>query len=177
MWDLVTDCASGGGPATCVPGSKMQLTFYATRRTPHGASCLVHAISAWSVKTRRAPSWHCRDARVNSLETTAVHENEYTPTPPSLLLSLGCRRCSFARCRRFFLTRKDALHPPHFFVVANQEVWHTLPGPTNVFQVRFSPPLLSLVSQPSYGSYTHTSYMIYHHLCTSIRICTVRYPI
>ena len=42
----------------------MQLTLYATCRTPHGASRLVHAMSAWSVKTRRAPSRHCRDARV-----------------------------------------------------------------------------------------------------------------
>ena len=36
--------------------SKMQRTLLATRRTPHGASRLVHAVSAWSVKTRRALS-------------------------------------------------------------------------------------------------------------------------
>ena len=34
-------------------------------RTPHGASRTVQAMSdAWSVKTLRAPSRHCRDARV-----------------------------------------------------------------------------------------------------------------
>ena len=37
---------------------------HATCRTPHGASRLVLAMSAWSVKTRRAPFRHCRDARV-----------------------------------------------------------------------------------------------------------------
>ena len=35
--------------------SRMQLTLHATRPTPHGASRLVQAMSAWSVKTRRAP--------------------------------------------------------------------------------------------------------------------------
>ena len=44
----------------------MQLTLLATRRTPHGASRLVLAMSAWSVKIRRAPSRHCRDARVHA---------------------------------------------------------------------------------------------------------------
>ena len=38
--------------------SRMQLTLHATPLTPHAASRLVHAISAWSVKTRRAPSRH-----------------------------------------------------------------------------------------------------------------------
>ena len=47
--------------------SKMQFTLHVTRRTPHGASRLVHAMSDWSVKTRRAPSRHCRDARVYTL--------------------------------------------------------------------------------------------------------------
>ena len=59
--------------------SRMQLTLHATRRTPHGASRLVLAMSAWSVKTRRAPSRHCRDARVYGHTTTAMHDNEYTP--------------------------------------------------------------------------------------------------
>ena len=36
--------------------SKMQLTLHATRRTPHGASRLVQAMSASSVKTRHAPA-------------------------------------------------------------------------------------------------------------------------
>eukprot|EP00903_Cladosiphon_okamuranus_P015284 g14124.t1 len=35
---------------------------------------------------------------------------------------------------RYFLARNEQLHPPHFFVVANQEKWNTLPGSTNVFQ-------------------------------------------
>ena len=57
-------------------------------------------ISAWSVKIRRAPSRHCRDARVCDIETSAIHDmstltqeglwsydyghaqTEYTPPPP-----------------------------------------------------------------------------------------------
>ena len=63
--------------------SRMKLTLHATRRTPHGASRLVHAMSVWSVKTRHAPSRHCRDARVYGHTTTAMNEIEYTrPSPP-----------------------------------------------------------------------------------------------
>ena len=43
---------------------RMQFTLHATRRTPHGAWRLVQAMPAWLLKTRRAPSWHTRDARV-----------------------------------------------------------------------------------------------------------------
>ena len=56
----------------------MQLTLHANRSTPHGASLLVQqAMSAWSVKTRRAPSRHCRDARVYGHTTTAMQDDEY----------------------------------------------------------------------------------------------------
>ena len=61
---------------------RMQFTLHAARRTPHGASRLVHAISAWLVKTRRAPSRHSRDARVYGHTTTAMHKLS-TPPPPS----------------------------------------------------------------------------------------------
>ena len=44
--------------------SRMKLTFHATRQTLHGAWRLVKAMSAWSLKTRHAPSRHVRDARV-----------------------------------------------------------------------------------------------------------------
>ena len=59
----------------------MQLTVDETRRTPHDASRLVQAMSAWSVKTRRAPSRHCRDARVYGHPTTAMRDIEYPPLP------------------------------------------------------------------------------------------------
>ena len=58
--------------------SRMHLALHATSATPHGASCLVQAISAWSVKIRRAPSRHCRDARVYGHTTTDMHDNEHT---------------------------------------------------------------------------------------------------
>ena len=60
--------------------SRMQLTLYATRPTPHGASRLVQAMSAWSAKTRRAPSRHYRDAMVYGHTTTVMHGMS-TPNP------------------------------------------------------------------------------------------------
>ena len=60
--------------------SRMQLTLHVTRPPPHGALRLVQAMSAWSVKTRRAPSRHCRDSRVYGHTTTAMHDMSiYTP--------------------------------------------------------------------------------------------------
>ena len=59
----------------------MQLTLHATRRTPHGVSSLAQALSALSVKTRRAPSRHCREARVYGHATTAMHELSRLPPP------------------------------------------------------------------------------------------------
>ena len=49
--------------------------------TPHGAWRLVQAMSAWSVKTRRAPFRHNRDASAYGHTTTAMND---TNTPPSL---------------------------------------------------------------------------------------------
>ena len=62
--------------------SRMQLALHAARRTSHGASRLVHAMSTWSVQARRAPSRQCRDARVHGHTTTAVHEMSTFPSPP-----------------------------------------------------------------------------------------------
>ena len=61
--------------------SRMQLTLHASCPTPHGASRLAQAMSAWSMETRRAPSRHRRDARVYGHTTTVVHDNEYAPPP------------------------------------------------------------------------------------------------
>ena len=61
---------------------RMQLILHATRRTPHGASRLVQAMSTWLVKTRRAPSRHRRDARVHGHKTAAMHK---LSTPPASL--------------------------------------------------------------------------------------------
>ena len=63
---------------------RMQFTLHVTRRTPHGDSLLVQAMSTWLVKTQRAPSRHSRDARVYAHATTAMHKLS-TP-PPNLLL-------------------------------------------------------------------------------------------
>ena len=54
-------------------------TLHATRPTPHGVSRLVLAMSAWLVKTRRAPSRCRRHARAYGHATTAMHDNGYTP--------------------------------------------------------------------------------------------------
>ena len=69
----------------------MQLTLHATRRTRHGASRLVQAMSASSVKTRRAPSRHHRDASVYGHTTTPLHHNEYTPPPKHAAVGAGAR--------------------------------------------------------------------------------------
>ena len=61
--------------------SRMQLTLHATRPTPHGASRLVQAMSAWSVKTRRAPSRHRKDAKVYGHVATAMHDMSTPPSP------------------------------------------------------------------------------------------------
>ena len=69
----------------------MQFTLHGTRRTRHGASRLVHAMSAWLVKTRRAPSRHSKDARAYGHTTTALHKLS-TPHPLSTLaVPLGAR--------------------------------------------------------------------------------------
>ena len=60
--------------------SRMKLALHATHRTSHSASCLVHALPAYSMKTRYAPSRHCRDARVYGFKTTAMHGMS-TPPP------------------------------------------------------------------------------------------------
>ena len=64
---------------------RMKFTFHATRRTPRGASRLVQAMSAWFVKTRRAPSRHSRDARVCGHTTTAMHKLSAASPPPKAL--------------------------------------------------------------------------------------------
>ena len=60
---------------------RIQLTLHAARRIPHGASRLVQATSAWSVKTRHALSWRRQFARVYGHTTTAMYDNEYPPAP------------------------------------------------------------------------------------------------
>ena len=50
------------------------------KRVP--ASRLVHAMSSWLAKTRRAPSRHSRDARVYRSYDYGHAQTEYTPPPP-----------------------------------------------------------------------------------------------
>ena len=67
--------------------SRMQLTLHATRRTPHGAPCLVLAMSTWPVKSRRALSRHCRDVRVYGHTTMAMYDMS---TPPRRVMIVSC---------------------------------------------------------------------------------------
>ena len=71
----------------------MQFTLHATRRTPHRASRLVQAMSAWSVKNRRAPSRHSRDVRIYCNKTTAMHKLSTPPPPLSLCLCFERDAC------------------------------------------------------------------------------------
>ena len=66
----------------------MKLTFHSSGPTRHGALRMVQTLSSWSVKTRRVPSRHCRDAMVYGPTTTPMHDNEYPPPrhpPPPFL--------------------------------------------------------------------------------------------
>ena len=72
----------------------MQLTLHATRRTPHSFPHFVQVISAWSVKTRRAPFWHYRDARVYAYNTTTMPVNGYTSRPLPTPIIGGILMCA-----------------------------------------------------------------------------------
>ena len=101
---------------------RMQLTLHATHPTPHGASRLVQAMSAWSVKTRRAPSRHCRDARVYGHTTTAMHDMSTLPPTPSP----AARIVSFRRRRKIAIRHCAAVcagllflsYPPRWHGIA-----------------------------------------------------------
>ena len=88
--------------------SRMPLTLHATRQTPHGASRLVLATSAWSVKTRRAPSRHCRDARVYGHTTTACINMSTTPSASTRRSAQNLKRPRPPHRA----TRKMTAHPP-----------------------------------------------------------------
>ena len=71
----------------------MRFTLHATRRTPHGASRLEQAMSAWLEKTRRALSRHRKDVRVYGHTTTAKLSTpppQHAPPPPTVA-SVTCR--------------------------------------------------------------------------------------
>ena len=106
-WTLSSMCMS----ASNVVLSRMQLTFHATRPTPHGASRLVQATSAWSAKTRRSPSRHYRDARVYGHTTTAMHDNEYAPPPTDLTICKKVRshKRSLVGCNLPFMRLREHL--------------------------------------------------------------------
>ena len=61
--------------------------FMRLAETLHGASRLVLMMSAWLVKSRRAPSRRRRDARAYGHTTTAMHDNEYIPPRPSFKIN------------------------------------------------------------------------------------------
>ena len=87
---------------------RMQLTLHATRSTPHDASRLVQAISAWSVKTRYSPFQHCRDARVRLRPGMNI---EYTPPFPTMPTSLW-RKSLYSVAGVILCTYDLALTPP-----------------------------------------------------------------
>ena len=86
---------------------RMRFTLHATRRAPYGASRLVQAMSAWSVKTRRAPSRHSRDATVYGHATTVMHKLS-TPPPTNMCpcgTTIECRTYIVGKCEIY----KDVL--------------------------------------------------------------------
>lgn len=61
---------------------RIQLTFYATRRTHHDASCLVIGCDRFPAKSRCAPSRLRGDARPTVIWICSIQGHEYTPHPP-----------------------------------------------------------------------------------------------
>ena len=88
----------------------MQRTLHATHPTPHGASCLVQAMPAWSMNTQRAPPRYSRDARVYGHATTAMHVMS-TPPPPASASRLGIHLRPNHSQLRTCLYHHLALHP------------------------------------------------------------------
>ena len=69
------------------------------------------AMFAWSVKSRRAPSRHCRDAKVYGHTTKAMHDNEYT---------IRLRRCVLLST--LLLVRPSREKKKRFYVVDGNNV-------------------------------------------------------
>ena len=91
--------------------SRMQVTLHTTRRIPHGKSRLVQAMSAWSVKTRRAPHRHSRDARVydHTVYRHTWHIVSSAPIRPDSFIRLCLVVGAFPR-RSAFEARKPDHH-------------------------------------------------------------------
>ena len=66
----------------------MQLALHAKCRAPHGALRLVEATFSRSVRTRRVPSRHCRDARVYGHATMVMPDMSTPPPSPPRAPSL-----------------------------------------------------------------------------------------
>ena len=96
-------------PASQAFLTRMQVALHAIRRVPHGALRLVQAMSAWSVKTRRAASRRCRDARVYGHTATAMHDVS-PPTPPAIHTreSVYCCIGTAEREAKFQQMKRDA---------------------------------------------------------------------
>ena len=127
------------------------VTLHATRRTPHGTSRFLRAMSAWLVKTRRAPSRHCRNARVYRHTPTAMHEMSSPPPPPPAWL-VNTRRAPSRHSRdaRVYGHTTTAMHkvstplaPPRGInnVLAHR---YLPPSPLSSPPLRCPPPLPSV---------------------------------
>ena len=92
---------------------------------------MVQAMSAWSVKTQRTPSRHCRGARVYGHTATAMHDNEYPP--PGRAFKHGLQHVFF--CLGFHVL--STLENVHFFLRSNLIVFggFQLPSLPPVIQV------------------------------------------
>ena len=116
---------------------RMQFTLRATRRTPHGASRLAQTISAWLVKTRRAPPQHSRDARVYGHTTMAMHILS-TPPPPQRPL-LRCATAVFLWCHGAMAVARVASTILHGSLLISRQFGAatpcTPPCPTQVLQI------------------------------------------
>ncbi|CAN0160720.1 unnamed protein product, partial [Laminaria digitata] len=120
--------------------SRMHFTLHATRPIPRGSSRLVQAMSTWSVKTRRAPSRHCRDAGVYGHTTKAMHDTEYTPRRSLFAISEFLRGIFCLIYTRYIIpgTKFFTKFFAKFFIILRFSLFFSLPSP-------LSSPSLSLL--------------------------------
>ena len=103
---------------------------------------------AWSLKTRRAPSRHCRGARVCGHTTTAMHDSEYTrpPKPPrhyrqSLLIFFLFPPISLHQLERTARENLAQFYNVHFPVSSILCFYIHLPAPTIHHSIHYHFPI------------------------------------
>ena len=94
----------------------MQLTLYSRDSPNTSRRFALVSSNAWSMKTRRAPSRRCRDARVYGHTTTAMHDMSTAPTlpPSSMVYEVCCSPFSAILSLKLWETRPMPQSPDRY---------------------------------------------------------------